>query len=317
MQYGDQPDPSPCPGEVKVRVRAIALNRLDIYTRAGVRGTKLPDDRFPHILGGDSAGEVAELGEGISGPPVGTHVVVDPLMGPGDMLGTNRSGAYAEYVVVPAANVFPIPDSLGFEEAAALPTVYLPVWNIIIKHGKLQPNETALVLSAASGVGTAAIQVVKGVVGATCIATTGNAEKAKAALALGADHVIDYSKEDVAERLKEITGGRGVNLVVDSVGTQFFEAAYGSLARGGRYGVCGVTTGYKAELHLGQLFTKQIHLFGVFMGSLGDMQEVVDAAAKGLISSAIAERYPLEQAQQAHEAMEAADRFGKIVLTVA
>lgn len=301
---------------MKIRIRAVALNRLDIYTRAGARGTKVSDENFPHILGGDSAGEVTEVGEGVTGLRVGTRVLVDPLIGPGNMLGTNRQGTYAEYAVVPAANAFPIPDNIAFQEAAALPTVYLPVWNIVIKQGNLQPNETALVLSAASGVGTAAIQTVKGVVGANCIATTGSNEKARAALALGADHVINYNEEDVLERIKEITDGRGVNLVVDSVGTRFFEAAYSSLARGGRYGVCGVTTGYKAELHLGQLFTKQVHLFGVFMGGLDDMQEVVEAASKGLIGSVIAEVFSLEEAQKAHETMEAADRFGKIILTI-
>lgn len=316
LQYGDLPDPTPGPGEVKVRVRAVALNRLDILTRAGVRGTKLSDNSFPHILGGDSAGDVVGLGEGVDEPQLGTPVVIDPLLGPGNMLGTNRLGAYAEYVIVPATNVFPMPTNLSYAHAAALPTVYLPVWNIVIKQGQLQSNETALVLSAASGVGTAAIQLIKGVVGATCITTTGNATKAKAALALGADHVIDYSQKDVAETLKEITGGRGVDLVVDSVGTRFFGDAYQSLASGGRYGVCGVTTGYKVELHLGQLFTKQAHVFGVFMGSLNDMREIINAAASGKIDSVIAEQYPLNQAQDAHNTMEAASHFGKIVLTI-
>jgi len=310
------PEPDTGPGQVKIRIRAVALNRLDIYTRAGARGTKINDENFPHILGGDSAGEITEIGEGVADLKVGSRVLVNPLIGPGNMLGTNRQGTYAEYAVVPATNAFPIPDTLTFQEAAALPTVYLPVWNIVINQGKLQSDETALVLSAASGVGTAAIQTVKGVVGATCIATTGSNEKARAALALGADHVINYNEEDVSQRIKEITDGRGVNLVVDSVGTRFFEDAYSSLSRGGRYGVCGVTTGYKAELHLGQLFTKQIHLFGVFMGGLDDMQEVVDAARKGLIGSAIAEVFPLKEVQKAHDAMEAADRFGKIILSI-
>ncbi len=315
-----------------MRVRAVSINRLDVYTRLGIRGTKLPADRFPHILGGDCAGDVAETGQGVADRRPGERVVVDPMTSCGvcpscvageqfkcpetRMLGTHRPGSYAEYVVAPAANVFPIPGHLGYEEAAALPTVFLPSWGMVLREGRLQKEETALVLSASSGVGTAAIQVVKGVVGATCIATTSTGEKSKAARELGADHVINYALEDVAQRVKEITQGRGVDLVVDCVGAKAFEAAYASLARGGRYGVCGVTTGHQATLHLGFLFSKQLRVFGMYMGSFEEMRQIVEAASKGTIRSVIAGSYPLEEARQAHEAMERSEHFGKLVLTV-
>ena len=319
VEYGDMPEPTAGPGEVLIRVRAASLNRLDLYTRAGQRGSAVPDAEMPRILGGDGAGEVVALGEGVTGLDLEQRVVINPLlaMDPAPrMLGTHAQGSDAELVAVPAANAVPIPGALGYEQAAALPTVFLPAWAIVVREGRLQPSETAMVLSASSGVGTAAVQVVKGVVGATCIAVTSTADKVGQALELGADHAINYATEDVAERVKEITGGRGVDLVVDGTGALLFEAAYGSLARGGRYGVCGVTTGVRAQIHLGQLFTKQIRLFGVFMGSNAELREIVEAASDGRIRSVVHRTLPLSEAALAHEEMERAEHFGKFVLTV-
>ena len=320
LEYGDLPDPVPGPGEVLVRVRVAALNRLDLYTRAGVRGTRVPDEQMPRILGGDSAGEVAALGDGVGTLEKGQRVVVNPLVGsePGpQMIGTHRQGSYAELVVAPADNVVPIPDSLAFDSAAALPTVYLPTWGMIVREGRLQRHETALVLSASSGIGTAAVQIIKGVVGATCIAVTSTDEKVRRARELGADQCINYTSEDLAPRVKELTGGRGVDLVIDSSGALHFEAAYASLARGGRYGVCGVTAGYQAQIHLGQLFGKELRLFGVFMGSNAELRQIVDAAGRGLVGSVIHRSVPLAEAARAHEEMERAEHFGKLVLAVA
>ncbi len=319
IEYGEMPEPAPGPGEVLVRVRATSLNRLDLYTRAGLHGSAVGDDDMPRILGGDGAGEVVELGPGVAGLEVGRRVVINPLltMDPVPrMLGTHAQGSDAELVAVPAANAVPIPEGLGDEQAAALPTVFLPAWAIVVREGHLRASETAMVLSASSGVGTAAVQVVKGVVGASCIAVTSTEEKARQALDLGADHAVNYNTEDVAERVKEITGGRGVDLVVDPTGALLFEAAYSSLARGGRYGVCGVTTGYRAQLHLGQLFTKQAHLFGVFMGSNAELGEIVGAAGDGRIRSVVHRSLPLSEAAAAHAEMERGEHFGKFVLTV-
>ena len=280
MECGDLPDPEPAPGEVIVRVRASALNRLDLYTRAGARGTKVAPEQMPRVLGGDCAGEVAAVADDVTGIAVGERVVVNPLCGsnPPQMLGTHRQGSNAEFVAVPAANALPLPDALPFEQAAALPTVYLPTWGIIVREGRLQPDETALVLSSSSGVGTAAIQLIKGVVGASCIAVTSTGEKIRRSREIGADYAINYRTEDIAQRVKDLTKGRGVDLVVDSTGAAFFEAAYASLARGGRYGVCGVTAGYQAPLHLGQLFSKQLKLFGAFMGTNDELRQIVRAA---------------------------------------
>ncbi len=319
MEYGEMPDPVAGEGEVLVRVRAASLNRLDLYTRAGIRGMKQPDDQLPRILGGDSAGEVAAVGRGVSGLSIGDRVLINPLITREpfpQMVGTHRQGSYAELLAVPEPNAVPIPDSLSYEEAAALPTVFLPSWSIVINEGRLKPDETAMVLSASSGVGTAAVQIIKGVVGATCIAVTSSPAKVAKSLELGADHAINYKTEDLAERVKELTGGRGVDLVADSSGAALFEGAYASLARGGRFGTCGVTGGYQAQIHLGQLFSKQLRVFGVFMGETADLKAIVEAAERKQIRGVIHATYPLSEAARAHEEMERSEHFGKFVLTV-
>lgn len=319
IEVGEVPDPRPSAGEVLIRIRAASINRLDLYTRAGIRGTKQADDQFPRVLGGDSAGDIIEVGNGVAALTVGQRVVINPLLTTvpfPKMLGTQLQGSYAELVVVPASNVVPIAGALSYIQAASLPTVFLPTWSIIVREGQLKQHETAMVLSASSGVGTAAIQIIKGVVGADCIAVTSTPEKIQKAHELGADHSINYKTEDLAERVKEITGGRGVDLIVDSTGALFFEAAYASLARGGRFGICGVTSGYQSQIHLGQLFSKELKLFGVFMGSTDELAQIADAAGKGQLKGAVHRELPLEEVADAHDEMERSDHFGKFVITV-
>ena len=329
LTYGERPEPVIEPHEVKVRVMACSLNHLDLFTREGSQGTRR-EFPPPLVLGGDSAGEIVEAGSHVRGLKVGDRVIVNPrtscgqcrrcLAGEADlcpeaaMLGTATDGSYAEYVKLPAANANPIAPHVPYEEAAAVPTTYLPVWNILVRRAQLKPWETVLVLSASGGVGSAAIQVAKNVVGARVIATTSTEEKAAKAKELGADGVINYSQEDVTQRVRELTGGEGVDVVVDHVGAEHFQAAYNSLKTGGRYGNCGVTSGARAELHLGRLFTRHITVFGVFMGSKEEMRGLAEMLNLGKIKPTIHQVLPLEHAAEAHRIMEERSFFGKLVL---
>ena len=329
LTYGDRPEPQPGPGEVKIRVRASALNRLDLYTREGGRGLRR-EFPPPLILGGDCAGDVVELGDGVRTHQVDDRVVVNPriscnqchacMSGRDDLcphsrfMGSVRDGSYAEYVTVPAVNAHRIDDSVTYEDAASVPTTFLPVWNMMVRRAQLQPWETVLVLSASAGVGTAAIEVAKNVVGARVIATTSTAEKAAKALELGADAVINYNDEDITARVRELTNGAGVDVLVDHVGANFFASAFNSLRPGGRYTICGATTGLRAELHLGLLFTRQIEIYGTFMGNKEDMRQIVEMLNRGTIRPAIHQVFPLAEAATAHATMEEANFFGKLLL---
>ena len=331
LTYGEVQDPEVGPNDVKTRVRACALNRLDLYTRAGARGTRI-NFNGPHILGGDVSGDVVSKGDEVSRFSVGDRVVVNPritcrqcqycVAGEDEfctrpaMLGSTINGGYAEYVSLPATSVLAIPDSLSYEEAASLPTVFLPCWTILIRKANLKPWETVLIPSASSGVGSAAIQVAKNVIGATVIATTSSEDKAKKAFALGADHVINYNEDDIADSVKEFTSGAGVNVVLDHVGADFWPAATKSLSMGGRYGICGVTSGYKTELQMGLMFLKYHTVFGVFMGRNEDLRQIVHSVDQGDIHGVISETFPLDRAADAHETMEQTNFFGKLVLTV-
>ena len=329
LVYGDRPEPKTGPGEVKIRVRASALNRLDLYTRDGGRGLRR-EFPPPLILGGDCSGDVVEVGEGVRSLQTGDRVVVNPriscnqcpacMSGRDDLcprsrfMGSASDGSYAEYIAVPAVNAHKIAESVTYEAAAAIPTTFLPVWNMMVRRARLEPWETVLVLSASAGVGTAAIQVAKNVVGARVIATTSTVEKAEKAKELGADEVINYKEQDIAEGVKELTGGAGVDVLVDHVGAEFFASAFNSLRPGGRYTICGATTGLRAELHLGLLFTRQIEIYGTFMGSKEDMRQIVEMLNRGVIEPAIHQVFSLSDAAAAHEAMEETNFFGKLLL---
>ncbi len=329
LTHAERPEPAAQPHQVKIQVGASSLNRLDLYTRNGDRGLsrEFPP---PLILGGDCSGQIVEVGGDVRGLSVGDRVVVNPkitcgqcqacLAGHDDLcprpqfMGSAIDGSYAEFVSVPASNVHTIADDVTYEMAAAVPTTYLPMWNMLQRKIQLKPWETVLVLSASAGVGTAAIQVASKAIGARVIATTSTAEKAAKAKELGADEVINYNEEDITERARELTGGRGVDAVVDHVGADFFPKAFSSLRAGGRYGICGATTGLRTELHLGLLFSRQIEMYGIFMGTKQDMHEITSTLNRGVIHPVVHQVYPLAEAAAAHQAMEGQNFFGKLVL---
>ena len=330
LQYGEVDDPKIGSGEVLVEVKACALNRLDLYTRAGLRGTKI-NFKGPHVLGSDVSGVIIETGNSVVGLEVGMRVLVNPritcmqcnqcltdrseLCLNSSMVGSKLQGGYAVRLAVPSTSVFKIPDSLGFAEAASLPTVFMPSWNILVRTAKLKAWETVLVPSASSGVGTAAIQVARNISRATVIATTSTKEKMDKAIDIGAHYVVNYREEDLETRIKEITDGEGVNVVIDHVGTELWNSVNRSLSLGARYGICGVTSGYRAELQMGAMFTRYLTMFGVFMGRPEDLLQTIHHAGKGTIRGIIDSVYSLEEARKAHETMEKLNFFGKLILT--
>lgn len=320
LKFGDFPDPILGTKDVLVRIFASSVNRLDIYTRAGVRGTPKSIE-FPHILGGDSAGEVLEIGSDVGAGviKVGSRVLINPLLRLNptpQMVGTHRKGSNAELIAIPFENLVPIPDEISYENAACIPTVFLPVWDIVKTKGQLRPEETALVMSGSSGVGTAAIQVIKNVVGAKCIVATSSENKAAQAINLGADFTINYEKEELGKSINELTEGKGVDLVLDPTGARFFETLYDSLSVNGRYGICGVTSGYESTIHLGKLFSKRLEIFGVFMGNNASLLEILEFAKLGAIKSIIHRVLHLHEAQFAHEEIEKSLHFGKFVIQI-
>ena len=326
--YGDLDDPVINAGEVLVRVRACALNFLDIWGRRGLQGIRIP---FPHVAGSDVAGEIAAVGELGRHFSAGQRVLLFPALSCGrcihclsgwdslcrsyQVLGFQTDGGYAELIKVPAANVIPIPDDKDFEEAAALPLVFLTAWHMLVTRCRIKVGDELLVLGAGSGVGHAAIQIGK-LIGARVIATAGSEDKLDKARRLGADEVINHSRRDIVEEVKSLTGKRGVDIVFEHVGDATFEKSVLSLAPGGRLVTCGATTGFSAKLDLRYLFSKQLSLLGSYMGSKSEMLAVVKLWEQGKLTPIVDSVFPLHEAAQAQQRMEERGHFGKVVLRV-
>jgi NADPH:quinone reductase-like Zn-dependent oxidoreductase len=323
----DVPDPSAGPGQVVVALEAAALNRLDIAIRKGLPGIRVSR---PHILGCEGAGTVLEVGPGVADLSPGDRVVVTPGTSCGAcdacvagedslcreyrMLGYQSPGCYADKVVAPASTVFRVRDHLSPVEWAALPLVYLTAWRMLITRAELKPGETVLVQAAGSGVGMAAIQIAC-LAGARVLATAGNAAKLEKARSLGAQVLIDYSSEDVAAAVRQATGGRGVDVVVEHVGGDTWAGSITSLARNGRLVTCGATTSPVISLDLRHLFVKQFRLIGSYMGGRRELRDVLRLADRGAFRPVIDGTFPLAEAAAAHRRLEDRAQFGKIVLT--
>jgi NADPH:quinone reductase-like Zn-dependent oxidoreductase len=326
LRYTEVPEPKINPTEVLVRVRACALNHLDLWVRQGLPGITIP---MPHILGSDISGEVAKVGELVTRVKVGQKVLLSPGISCGQcaacsagqdnrcrrytIFGYMVDGGCAEYVKSPEANVIPIPGDLSFDEAAAVPLVFLTAWRMLIGRAELQPGEEVLVLGAGSGVGTAAIQIAK-VLGARVIATAGSEAKLQKAKELGADEVIHHGKHNIADEVKRLTDRRGVDVVVEHVGVATWEMSLASLASGGRLVTCGATTGYEARLDLRHLFSRQLSILGSYMGSRADLYAVLKLLGQRKVRAVIDRTLPLAQCARAHELLENREQFGKIVL---
>jgi len=328
LRYEDLPDPVVAPGEALVRVRACALNHLDIWTRRGLPGRVIP---FPHVLGNDVAGEIAELGSEVEEVSIGQRVMLSPgtscgrcracLAGEDSVcrryrvLGAQRHGGYAELVRCPLANLIPLPDGIAFESAAAFPLVFLTAWRMLVTRARVRPAEDVLVWAAGSGVGMAAIQVAKHW-GTRVIATAGTAAKLELARSLGADAVIDHHAGDVLAEVRRLTNKKGVEVVVEHVGQATWERSIQALAHQGRLVTCGATSGPNAATELRYLFSKQLTVMGSYMGSKAELLDAAQLFFTGKLKPAVHAVLPLAEARRAHEMMEASEHFGKIVLRV-
>jgi tumor protein p53-inducible protein 3 len=306
LRYGESPDPQPAEGELLVRVRATAANRADVLQR---RGSYPPPPGASSILGLELAGEVAE--------PAGDWRAGDRVMA------VVTGGGYAELAAVPAGMAIRIPDRLSFDEAAAIPEAFLTAFLNLFTLGELQAGETVLVHAGASGVGTAAIQLARAA-GARVFTTAGSEEKLALCRELGAEVTIDYKRESFQERVQEATEGRGVDVVLDFVGAPYWDANLAALALGGRLAVIGFLGGSRGQLDIGPILGKTLTIVGTALRRTPLPQKTALTAAfaefalprfeRGELRPVIDSTYPLEQAAEAHRAMEANKNAGKIVL---
>ncbi len=328
LRYEDVPEPRISETEALIKVRAVALNHLDIWAREGTRRERVP---IPHISGSDISGEVARVGTLVKDHKPGDKVLIAPGISDGTceycasgwdslcedykIIGYETQGGYADYVSVPANNILPIPNSLSFEQAASVPLVFLTAWHMLTTRAHLTAGETILVWGAGSGVGSAAIQIAK-VLGAKVIATAGNDEKLEKARRLGADHVINHHSQDVPAEVKRFTNGKKANVVFDHVGQATWEKSMRSMAPAGRLVNCGVTSGGKTEIDIRYIFVRQFSLMGSFMGGRGELLKVLAFFEDGRLKPVVDSVFPLKEAATAQTKMEKSEHFGKIVLKV-
>ncbi len=324
LKYEDAPDPVLRKDQVLIRVKACALNHLDLWCRKGVPGVKLP-----HINGSDISGDVAEVGEYIKDINVGQRVLLAPMTFCNHctqcvngrqsscpeftVLGHMNDGGNAEYIAVPRVNVVPIPDDLTYDEAASVPLVFLTAWHMLVGRCQIQPGDFVLVWGAGSGVGTAAIQIAK-LFNAKVIATAGSESKLDKARELGADYTIDHYKQKVSDEVKKITAKRGVDIVFEHVGKASWQESMKSMRAGGKLVTCGATTGPEASFDIRFLFSRQLSFLGSYMGYMGELHEALRHVFSGQLKPVVDKTFPLREARAAHERLEKSEMFGKIIL---
>jgi NADPH:quinone reductase-like Zn-dependent oxidoreductase len=327
LERCDLPEPALTSRGVLVRVKAVALNHLDIWVRKGWPGLKLS---LPHVLGSDIAGTVEKVGAEVSDLKGGEEVVINPGLSCGAcdkclsgddnlcrnylVVGEHVAGGYAEWVAVPRSNLAPKPKNLSFEQAACLPLTFLTSWTMLVRRAQLQAGETVLIQAAGSGVGSAAVQIAK-LLGAKVIATASSDAKLEKARELGADHVINYTRSDFLEEVKKITQRKLVDVVFEHVGGPTFEKSIACLPYGGRLVTCGATTGPEVKIDLRVLFYKRLSYLGSTMGSKGDLFRILELVEEGRLKPVLDRVLPLEQAAEGHALLENRAQFGNIVLT--
>jgi len=324
LRYEDVPDPRPRQDQVLVRIKACALNHLDIWVRKGLPGVKLP-----HILGSDIAGEVVECGAFVNGFQPGQGVLLAPMSFCNrcskctnglqnqcrefTVLGNGVDGGNCELIAVPAVNVIPIPEHLDWNQAASVPLVFLTAWHMLVGRAGIRMGQTVLILGAGSGVGIAAIQIAR-LFHARVITTAGDEAKLEKAHALGADHGINHYKQKISEEVRKITNKEGVDIVVEHVGAATWEESMKSLKPAGTLVTCGATTGPQAGLDLRFVYSRQLTVLGSYMGTMGELHEVLGHVFARRLKPVVDRAFPLQETRAAHEHMEKSQMFGKIVL---
>jgi NADPH:quinone reductase-like Zn-dependent oxidoreductase len=328
VQIGARPKPQRRPGEVLVRMKAATLNRVDLYMRDSGAGIT---HQIPQIMGIDGAGVVEEIDADESRLQVGQRVVLHPGIGCGrcefcqrgegvlctsvSYLGEHRDGTLAEYVSLPAQNVFPMPAALDYAEAAALGVNHLTAWRMLFGKAQLKPWETVLIFGIGGGVSLAALQLVK-MAGAKAIVTSRDDAKLQRALAMGADHAINGSTQDIAKAALALTGGRGVDVVIENVGAAVWSSAMKALVRGGRLVTCGATTGDQPPADIRRIFIRQLQILGSTLGDLDEFRDLLQVCERGLIKPVIDSRYPLAQTHAALDRLDSGQQFGKVVVDI-
>ena len=328
VQIGERPKPVRGPGEVLVRMRAATLNRVDLYMRDSGAGIT---HRLPQIMGLDGAGIVEEVDPAETLLKPGQRVVLHPGIGCGrcefcqrgegvlctsiQYLGEHRDGTLAEYVCLPAQNVFAMPESLDFAEAAALGVNHLTAWRMLFTKAQLKPWETVLIFGIGGGVSLAALQLSK-LAGSRAIVTSRDDAKLQRALSMGADHAINGATQDIAKQVMALTGGRGVDVVIENVGQAVWSSALKSLVRGGRIVTCGATTGDQPPADLRRIFIRQLQIFGSTLGDLDEFRDLLAFAERAALRPVIDSRYPIGDVHAALDQLEAGHQFGKIAITI-
>jgi len=326
LTYEEIPDPKPRKDQVLVRVRACALNHLDLWVRNGLPGVNLP-----HILGSDIAGEIADVGEYISDLKSGQRVIVAPMSFCNrcpkcvaglqnqcrqfTVYGNAIDGGNCELIAVPAVNIIPIPDSLDFIQAASVPLVFVTAWHMLAGRAAIRPGQTVLIIGANSGVGIAAIQIAK-LFHCRVITTAGDERKMQKARELGADFVINHYQQKIAQEVRSITKGEGVDIVFEHVGPATWQESMRSLKAGGTLVTCGATTGPKVDLELRFLFSRNLSILGSYMGTMSELNEVLGHVFVGRLKPVVDRVFPLQEIRAAHEHLEKSQMFGKVVLSV-
>jgi NADPH:quinone reductase-like Zn-dependent oxidoreductase len=313
LRLEDVPDPQAGPGEVLVALRAAALNHLDVWVRKG-----LPSVPKPRILGADGAGVVAALGEGVEGFEPGQHVVVNPGI-PHDgritVIGEHTDGTYCELKAFPAGQLYPLADSLSFEEGAAFPLVFETAYRMLVTKASVREGEWALIWGIGGGVALAAFEICRAL-GVRTVVTSSSPEKLERARTLGADHAVSHLEDDVVAAVKEVTGGRGADVVVETVGEATWERSLAAAASEGRIVVCGATSGHSPPARLYRLWWKQLAVYGSTMGMPSDFEAAYELIRSGRARVHVDSVFPLADAARAHERLESGAQFGKVVLRI-